>query len=72
MNSDLCPACGQKLPDRRGRICSLCELPIKQHDRWHFVGSRVQHRDCEDPQLAKLTEANQAATAAQSELEATP
>jgi len=52
MNSESCPTCGRPWPDRRGRICSLCELPIKQYDRWHFVGARVQHRDCQDPTLA--------------------
>jgi DNA N-6-adenine-methyltransferase (Dam) len=36
---------------RSGRRCALCELPIKRHHRHHFVGSRVQHNDCTDPEL---------------------
>ena len=50
---NLCPACGQTLPDRRGRICSECQLPIGSHHKFYFVGSRVRHRDCDDPKLYK-------------------
>lgn len=49
-----CPACGQALPERRGRICAKCERPIARYDRWSFVGSRVEHKDCDDPQLSGL------------------
>jgi predicted amidophosphoribosyltransferase len=68
MNPGNCPTCGQVWPPKTGRICSICELPINRHDRWHFVGSRVQHRDCTDPDLSKLTAANRAAREAQPEL----
>lgn len=54
MNTGNCPSCGRPWPETRGRICSLCELPILLHHRWRFVGSRVQHRDCQDPTLDKL------------------
>lgn len=51
MNPDTCPTCKQPWPERRGRICSECQLPIGAHHRYHFVGSSVRHRDCEDPKL---------------------
>lgn len=68
MNPAYCHACGQALPQRGGRVCSLCELPIALHDRWKFVGARVQHKDCHDPKLEKLTAAGIAAKAQQQEL----
>jgi len=68
MNPDVCPTCRQPWPPKTGRVCSLCNMPINRHDRYHFVGSRVQHRDCEDPDLSKLTAANRLAREAQPEL----
>lgn len=69
VNADVCPACGQRLPDRRGRICARCERPVARHDRWSFVGGRVEHRDCDDPQLAKLTAKNRDQRIAQATLD---
>lgn len=54
MNPEACPTCGQPWPDRKGRICAECDKRIARHDRYQFVGSKVQHRDCSDPQLTKL------------------
>lgn len=50
-----CPACGQDLPGKSGRICGLCGNRILMGERWHTVGSLVQHRDCDDVKLDKLT-----------------
>jgi predicted amidophosphoribosyltransferase len=69
MNPGNCPTCARPWPEKRGRICSVCERPIGRHDRWSFVGSVVQHRDCNDPQLAQLTLANQQKRVEQQTLE---
>jgi hypothetical protein len=52
-----CPTCGRPWPERRGRICALCNHAIERHGKYRFVGSSVQHKDCQDPTLAKLAEA---------------
>jgi predicted amidophosphoribosyltransferase len=51
VNPALCPACGQTLPEKRGRRCSVCGQPIRGHDKFYFLGSMVQHRDCGNPTL---------------------
>lgn len=48
-----CPTCGQPWPETPGRVCFACKKPIGIHDRWHILGSVVQHRDCADPTLGK-------------------
>jgi uncharacterized Zn finger protein (UPF0148 family) len=48
-----CPACGQELPKKVGLICGLCDKRIAKGERWHVVGSVVQHHDCNDPELDK-------------------
>lgn len=60
MNPNVCPTCGQNWPDRQGRVCSACGLPIGKHHKYRFVGSTVQHRDCKDPTLAGVAAALQA------------
>lgn len=59
MSRDLCPHCKQPMPERRGRVCSECDKPIRAHDRYYFVGSSVRHKDCMDPTLGKLTKTYQ-------------
>lgn len=59
MNQDICPTCKQPWPERRGRICSECQMPIGKHHRYHFVGAQVRHRDCADPELSGTTQAPQ-------------
>lgn len=46
-----CPTCGQVLPKKLGRICGLCNNSIGKHERWHIVGSVVQHRDCANVEM---------------------
>lgn len=54
-----CPTCGQPWPNRSGRVCGLCHLPIGRHHRWHTVGSVVQHHDCANPTLAAAAPSSQ-------------
>ena len=48
-----CSSCGQELPTKIGLICGLCDKRIAKGERWHVVGSVVQHHECEDPKLDK-------------------
>jgi hypothetical protein len=32
------------------RVCRNCQKPIRRTDKYRFVGSEVQHRDCNQPQ----------------------
>jgi predicted amidophosphoribosyltransferase len=48
-----CPTCGQKLPTTRGLICGLCDKRIGKGERYHHVGSVVQHVDCANPAGSK-------------------
>lgn len=54
--------------NRFGRICSECQLPIGSHHRYHFVGSSVRHRDCDDPTLSGEAARLQSERRAQTEL----
>lgn len=51
--------CGQTLPDRRGRICAVCQRPIGLHHKFYFAGSSVQHRNCSNPEMYEAAEAPQ-------------
>jgi len=48
----VCPACGQPLPQARGkRVCCDCQKPIRRHDKW-FIGTdgKLHHKSCENPE----------------------
>lgn len=68
MNPDVCPTCGRNWPERAGRICSLCGVKIGLHHKFRFIGSRCQHRDCNDPTLLKLATELQSSRNRQTEL----
>ena len=38
--------------DGQGEGFAIVVFGGDQHERWHFVGARVQHRNCENPTLA--------------------
>jgi len=48
---EVCTHCGQPMPRKPGRICGLCHGPIGLRDRWHILGSLVQHVDCANPRM---------------------
>ncbi len=51
-----CPTCGQPWPESPGRICFACKKPIALRDKWHILGSTVQHKNCANPALADIHE----------------
>lgn len=44
-----CPNCSHTFGTGGRRICYLCKKPILRRHKWVFVGSRVRHRLCDDP-----------------------
>jgi predicted amidophosphoribosyltransferase len=52
MTSQLCPTCGQVLPQAKGRrICADCKKPIRRHDKWFIGGDgKLHHKDCNQPE----------------------
>jgi hypothetical protein len=46
-------------PARARRICRNCQKPIRRRDKYRFVGSEVQHRDCDQPQGVPAAESTQ-------------
>lgn len=50
----LCPTCGREMPQKPGRICGLCHNSIGLRDRWHILGSMVQHVSCDNPRMEKV------------------
>ena len=51
-----CPTCGQPWSGAKGRICFTCKKPMSINDKWHIVGSTIQHKSCSNPTLADTSE----------------
>jgi predicted amidophosphoribosyltransferase len=47
----ICPTCLRpyKPNDQDRRVCAKCGNPILKHDKYRFVKSAVEHRNCDNP-----------------------
>jgi hypothetical protein len=39
----------KKRRPRPHRLCSVCGMQIKKHDRWHYVSKEPTHWNCANP-----------------------
>lgn len=44
----ICPTCRRPITGSM-RLCAKCGKQITSHHKWHVVGSRIMHRNCEEP-----------------------
>ena len=46
-----CPTCHRPWDANKtaGRVCARCKRQILRGEKYRFIGSRVEHRDCDNP-----------------------
>lgn len=60
--AERCVMCGQPWPGQGKpiRSCWQCKRQIKRGHKWHIVDSRIQHRNCLDPESYSVVVDNNA------------